>query len=101
MLNKIVHLGVYRKTMKRLTCITAFVMILSSCNFHAEYQTLNGFALGTTYHIVYEDPVSESLLDIPALIERTFSDINASLSVYNGESVTSKINKAATRGVKE
>ena len=79
--------------MKRLTCITAFVMTLSSCNFHAEYQTLNGFALGTTYHIVYEDPVSESLLDIPALIERTFSDINASLSVYNKESIISKINR--------
>ena len=117
--------------MKRFIHITLFAMLFCSCNFHAEYITLNGFALGTTYHIVYEQPASmttrrdaarnsrtgdtdsrseaynsrtdvssdsrseasNSRSDVSYLVAEAFKEMNASLSVYNQESVISKVNR--------
>jgi len=98
MKNKIVYLDVIRKTMRRFIVIIAFILPLCSCNFRAEHKILNGFALGTTYHIVYEEPirkngVSEPCPDIPGIIAQAFKDIDFSLSVYNKESIISKVNR--------
>ena len=99
MWNKIVHLGAYFLTMQRFIYPTLFAMLFYSCNFHAEYKTLNGFALGTTYHIVYDPTTTcgsvtpESHPDIPDLVAKAFNEINASLSVYNQESIISKVNR--------
>ena len=66
-------------------------MLFCSCNYRADYKTLTGFALGTTYTIVYQQPTSQ--IEILDLVRQTFADIDASLSVYNRESVISKVNR--------
>jgi len=93
MRNKIVYLDVLKKKMKRLIFIIAFIMLVCSCNFRAEYVTLEGRALGTTYHIIYNQPVSGSQSDIQDIVQKAFKDVDFSLSVYNKESIISKVNR--------
>jgi thiamine biosynthesis lipoprotein len=90
---KIVHLGLLRKTMLRFISIIAFVMPLLSCNSRAEYTTLQGFALGTTYSIKVEKPAHITQSDLSVLVMQAFNDIDFSLSVYNKESIISKVNR--------
>ena len=95
-------MGVFFNTMKRFIIIVAFMIPLCSCNFRAEYETLDGFALGTIYHIVYEQPARKVTgkdvpqkphINIPDMVEQTFKEINTSLSIYNQESIISKVNR--------
>ena len=84
--------------MQRHIFISVFIMLFCSCNFRAEYNTLNGFALGTTYHIVYEQPALKKgeykpLPNIPDIVAQAFRDIDLSLSVYNEESIISMVNR--------
>ena len=83
----------FRKTMIRLIFIISLVMPFFSCNFRAEYTVLDGFALGTTYHIVFEQPKCCIESDIPDIVRQAFKDIDHSLSVYNKESIISKVNR--------
>ncbi|MCL2502574.1 MAG: FAD:protein FMN transferase [Bacteroidales bacterium] len=81
--------------MYRFIFIIALILSLCSCNFRAKYTHLDGLALGTTYHIVYQLPTSKrgTTADIPAIVEQAFRDIDFSLSIYNKESVISKVNR--------
>ena len=83
-------MGAFLKTMRRIIFIISVSMLICSCNYRAEYTILDGFALGTTYHIVYAAPTG---LDVPAMVKQAFTDIDVSLSVYNKESVISKVNR--------
>jgi len=69
----------------------AIVLLFSSCNYHAEYRTLQGSALGTTYCVIYEE--KKGFEDVRQLVENTFREIDMSLSVYNPESIISKVNR--------
>ena len=81
--------------MYRVISVIALILPFCSCNSRATYSTLNGFALGTTYHIVYEPPAfqKEAVADIPAIVAQAFSEIDHSLSIYHQESVISKVNR--------
>ena len=72
-------------------------LCLLSCNSRAEYYSFDGFALGTTYHIVYQAPIGVCTKSLQAKVldevERTLEEINLSLSVYEPESIISKINR--------
>lgn len=53
------------------------------------YATIDGFAQGSTYHIVYNDPQGRDLRnDIEELLE----DFDNSLSVYNPSSLLTRLN---------
>lgn len=53
------------------------------------YDTIDGFAQGSTYHIVYNDPQGRDLRnDIEELLE----DFDNSLSVYNPSSLLTRLN---------
>ena len=93
MRNKIVYLDAFSKTMKHLISIIPFTMLLCSCNSRAEYITLTGFALGTSYTIKYQPPASDVSSNIPDIVSQAFKDIDFSLSVYNKESIISKVNR--------
>ena len=82
-------MDVFEKSMQRVIFIILFIMPLFSCNYRADYKTLDGFALGTTYHIVYQ----QSNSDISHIVTQAFRDVDASLSVYNKESIISKVNR--------
>ncbi|MHC1780459.1 MAG: FAD:protein FMN transferase [Bacteroidales bacterium] len=64
-------------------------LIVISCTSR-EYRVIDGFTQGTTFHIAYSDDAGESL---DALVEEMLNSIDSSLSVYNKESIVSKVNR--------
>lgn len=67
-----------------LLSITIFI----GCN-KAEYRMIDGFTQGTTYHIAYSDDKGVAL---DSLVEAILKEVDLSLSVYNKESLITKIN---------
>ncbi len=55
-----------------------------------QYVSFAGFAQGTTYHITYKSKNGEQL---QSAVENLLADIDRSLSIYNQESLISKINR--------
>ncbi len=74
---------------KKTVWFFTLLILLASCS-SKEYLTSDGFAQGTTYHIVYSNEAGYAL---DSLITSIFTDIDFSLSVYNKESLISKINR--------
>ena len=64
------------------------VAVFTGCS-KTEYRMIDGFTQGTTYHIAYSDDKGVAL---DSLVERILKDIDYSLSVYNKESLITKIN---------
>ena len=56
------------------------------------YETIDGFAQGGTYHLVYQKPANWEQLSIPDSLSKYFSQIDKSLSGYNKTSLVSQIN---------
>jgi thiamine biosynthesis lipoprotein len=75
--------------MKRLIPLVALLAV--GCS-EANYETLSGFAQGTTYRLVVKNPpaaLAENVDDIFALIDDTFS-------IFNPASLVSRINRGET-----
>lgn len=93
----------YYITMKRSFCVWAAgltALVAASCGENIKHQptyyTLDGFAIGTTYHIV------ASLTDttgLAAAIEKTFREASASMSVYDPQSLLNRLNRNETDSV--
>jgi len=64
------------------------VVIFIGCS-KEEYRTIDGFTQGTTYHIAHSDDIGVAL---DSLVEGILKEIDLSLSVYNSESLITKIN---------
>lgn len=60
------------------------------------YTTVDGFAQGSTYHIVYYDPQGR---DLGTNIEELLEDFDNSLSVYNPSSLLTRLNENDTAAV--
>jgi len=78
--------------------LLGFLAWISSCNpiSPGEYQNLQGFTQGTSYHITYQHPGNRNLGEqIDSLLRR----FDASLSSYDSTSIISAINRNET-GVK-
>jgi len=72
--------------------IPALMALMAACNpgTEAEYQSIQGFTQGTTYHITYQYDAQTDLTDsVNALLQR----FDASLSSYDSTSVISAINR--------
>ncbi len=80
--------------MKKITILFALICNLLSCtNNHTPKTIIDGFALGTTYHIVICEDTLEGTM---ALINQRFEHVNQSMSIYNPTSRLSKINSNQT-----
>ncbi|GAB4452805.1 MAG: FAD:protein FMN transferase [Bacteroidales bacterium] len=75
-------------------CFIAFLLFLFSCNEKPkEYVFIEGFTQGGSFHIKYQpNPDSIPVQDIYKIL----NDISASLSIYNSNSIISKINRNDT-----
>jgi len=75
---------------------TVFVIIIavafSSCK-KAEFASFNGFAQGTTYSIVYEQKKNITPDSIKPEVEKILRDFDMSLSLYEDNSILSKVNR--------
>lgn len=77
-----------------ITAIVIIGFIIRALN-SKNYQTIDGFAQGGTYHLVYNHPKNLTLTtnDIKELVEKHFDKINKSLSGYDSTSIISLINQ--------
>jgi thiamine biosynthesis lipoprotein len=67
------------------------LLLLTACAPRSgDYYTIDGFTMGTTFHIVYE---GASPAAVQAGIDSLLAQIDNSLSVYNPQSVISKVNR--------
>ncbi|MCL2097254.1 MAG: FAD:protein FMN transferase [Bacteroidales bacterium] len=80
--------------MKRFTVylrLSILLFTVFSCNFSAQqYKIIDGFALGTTYHIIYRD-VQER--DFQPAIDSVLAVFCKSLSIYDSTSIIAKVNR--------
>ncbi len=61
------------------------VLLLFSCtNTEQQYKTIDGFALGTTYHIIYRDVEGRNFQPV---VDCILADLCASLSIYYYNSI--------------
>ena len=80
-----------------LTSLVALFLV-SSCTRQPQNVILNGFAQGSTYHIVIAQDTTEGIMfSIDSLINR----IDKSLSIYNSSSLLSKVNANQTDSLDE
>ena len=74
------------------------LFLVSSCTRQPQNVILNGFAQGSTYHIVIaQDTTAGIMFSIDSLIDR----IDKSLSIYNSSSLLSKVNANQTDSLDE
>ncbi len=78
--------------MKRL--IPFLALLTAGCS-QANYETFSGFAQGTTYRIVVKNPS----VGLAGKIDAVFAEIDATFSVFNPSSLTSRINRGETDAV--
>lgn len=73
--------------------LTLFLLItISSCK-KAEFLSFNGFAQGTTYSIVYESNKKITTDSLKGIVGKILHDFDMSLSIYDDQSILSKINR--------
>lgn len=80
---------VFSNWSSKFSLLFLLLLLFTSCS-KKEYLMSDGFAQGTTYHIIYSNDVGYPL---DSLIASLLTDIDNSLSVYNKESLISKINR--------
>ena len=74
-----------------IVCLFLFIAVLLSCNFSGrQYRIIDGFALGTTYHIVYCDVQNR---DFQPAIDSLLAVFCKSLSIYDSASIIAKVNR--------
>jgi thiamine biosynthesis lipoprotein len=78
-----------------LTMLTPLSALLAVGCARANYETFNGFAQGTTYTITVKEPAPE----LAKKIDEVFAEIDLTFSVFNPESLTSRLNRGETREV--
>ena len=84
--------------MKYILLSLVALFLVSSCTRQPQNVILNGFAQGSTYHIVIAQDTTAGIMNsIDSLINR----IDKSLSIYNSSSLLSKVNANQTDSLDE
>lgn len=84
--------------MKRYTfLLVAFTLVISSCKSPepGPYVSIAGFTQGTSYHMTYQSPVTDSL-DLTEEVDAKLAEFDRSLSTYIESSLISRINRNET-----
>ena len=77
--------------------IVVVTLLLAGCYTAPQYRVVDGTMLGTTYHIVAETTLSNK--QIFEEMQRINSEANASMSIFNPQSLLSRINSNQTDSV--
>jgi thiamine biosynthesis lipoprotein len=79
---------------KIFTIVLVIVFLISSCGEKKlEFGNITGYAQGTTYNIVFENPEKFKSEELKKSVDRIFHEFDLSLSLYNDSSVISRINR--------
>ena len=77
--------------------IIVVALLLAGCSTAPKYRVVDGTMLGTTYHIVAETELSNK--QIFEEMQRINNQANASMSIFNSQSLLSRINNNQTDSV--
>ena len=77
--------------MKRLLTLAALLLVLVGCS-REKYVTVQGYAQGGTFHVIYRLPRGISEKAVGEAIDTALKCIDASLSGYNKGSLLSRLN---------
>ena len=80
----------------KLALAVAAGLLISCKSKDVPYMEINGFAEGTSFHIVYKDPEER---DLRNEIQGFFAEFENSLSIYEPHSLVSQINRNETDSV--
>ena len=81
----------------RLLSLGLFILFAAtSCKDRPVYSNFNGFAQGTTYSMIFENPGKFIVSDVQTEVEKILQDFNMSLSLYDDSSVLCRINRNET-----
>ena len=85
----------YRNILKsRFSTIwLVFLTLFASCNKVPVYEEFTGYAQGTTYSIVFENPGKYNARELKSEVEKILVNFDKSLSLYIDSSVISKLNR--------
>jgi len=72
------------------------LLAATSCKDNPVYSNFNGFAQGTTYSMIFENPGKFNVTDVQNEVEKILQDFNMSLSLYEDSSVLCRINRNET-----
>ncbi len=78
------------------TIIFAMALPLCSCNPKADFHRLEGFALGTSYSLIV---AAEDTTGLRQDVENLFAEVEKSMSVYDPQSLLSRLNRNETDSV--
>jgi len=76
--------------MKNILIIMGLLSLFSCLNTQSHYITIDGFTQGTTYHMIYRD---EKMRNLKPEVDSLLAVFDNSLSVYNPQSIISKVNR--------
>ena len=76
-----------------LALISAFFTIVGCTGTHTPYTTVEGFAQGGTFRLVYQPNANGETASLPDSLKIWFSRIDKSLSGYDTTSLVSQINR--------
>jgi thiamine biosynthesis lipoprotein len=81
---------------KLIILILFVVVTFVSCKEKAKFSEFNGFAQGTTYHMVFENTGTVNSIGLRNQVEKILHRFDMSLSLYIDSSVVSRINRNET-----
>lgn len=74
----------------------SLLLCVSSCKQEIVFSDFNGFAQGSTYRMIFENPGSFNVQDIQNEVEKLLHDFDMSLSLYEDSSLLCRINRNET-----
>ncbi len=78
------------RTRFTLLLLLCYTLLFSCTSAERQYTTMDGFALGTTYHIIYRDAGGRNF---QPSVDSLLADFCKSLSIYDSTSIISRINR--------
>ncbi len=76
-----------------LICLTVITCTVACRTRKVEFGRIAGRAQGTSYSIVYEDPVKFKPDELKKVVDSVFHNFDMSVSSYNASSIISKVNR--------
>lgn len=84
------------RSLRLIILLSGILALDASCKEKAEYSKFSGFAQGTTYSMIFENPGRFDAAAVQDEVEQILREFDLSLSLYEDSSVLCRINRNET-----